>query len=100
MPVYVWVLAVVAVVRLTRFVNLDVLFEPVRTWVEAKLGADSKIAYLLSCPWCASIWVAGVVMPAAYALAGRDFTPFEVGASILAASYVAGVADRYLESND
>lgn len=100
MPVYVWLLAVAAVVRLTRFVNLDVLFEPVRTWVEAKLGADSKIAYLLSCPWCASMWIAAVVMPTAYAMAGTRFTAFEVAASILAASYAAGLADRFLEPND
>lgn len=100
MPVYVWVLAVVAVVRIVRFVNLDVLFEPARTWVEGRFGADSHLAYLLSCPWCASIWVAGAVMPAAYLAAGRDFTLFEVGASILAASYAAGLADRFLESTD
>lgn len=100
MPVYVWLLAVVAVVRVTRFVNLDVLFEPVRAWVEGRFGADSKVAYLLSCPWCASIWVAAVVMPAAYLAAGHAFTPFEVGASVLVASYAAGVADRFLESSD
>lgn len=97
MPVHVWVLAVVAVVRLTRFVNVDLLFEPVRAVVERRAGADSRIAYLLSCPWCASIWIAAAVMPAAYLAAGAPATAFEVVASILAASYAAGLADRYLE---
>jgi hypothetical protein len=97
MPVYVWVLAVAAVVRVTRFVNLDLLFEPVRAAVERRAGADSKLSYLLSCPWCASIWIAAAVMPAAYLSTGAAVSAFEVVASVLAASYVAGTADRYLE---
>lgn len=97
MPVYVWVLAVVAVVRLTRFVNLDVLAEPLRALVERKAGADSHLAYLLSCPWCASVWISAAVMPAAYLSTAGHFTAFELIASILAASYAAGLADRFLE---
>lgn len=97
MPVHVWLLAVVAVVRLVRLINLDVLLEPVRAWVERRAGADSRLAYLMTCPWCASIWVAAAVMPAAYAAAGTSYTWAEVVFSVLAASYAAGVADRYLE---
>lgn len=94
---HVWLLGAAATVRLTRFVNLDLLFEPVRAWVERTAGPDSKIAYLLSCPWCASVWIAAVVMPLAYLSAGGTYTAFEVLASIAAASYIAAMADRFLE---
>lgn len=97
MPVHVWVLAVVAVARLVRLVNVDVLLEPVRAWVERTAGPDSRRAYLMTCPWCASIWIAAAVMPAAYAVAGTSYTWVEVVFSILAASYAAGLADKYTE---
>lgn len=50
------------VARTTRFLNDDTLFEPVRDRVEswARYGGPwrAKLAYLLTCPWCASIWIA------------------------------------------
>lgn len=48
------------VARVTRFLNSDYLFEPVRDWLERKTGAG-KLYYLVTCPWCASIWVAAPV---------------------------------------
>lgn len=50
------------VARTTRFLNDDTLFEPARdrleTWARNGRVWRAKIAYLVSCPWCASIWTA------------------------------------------
>lgn len=50
------------VARVTRFVNSDKLFEPVVDRIEAWARAGglwrARIAYLVTCPWCASIWAA------------------------------------------
>lgn len=67
MAVAVFLLALGAVLRVTRFVNDDELFQPVRDWVDRRYGPESKLAYLLTCPWCASIYVAA---PAAVVSAG------------------------------
>lgn len=53
------VLAVVATMRLTRFVTKDYLTEWPRKWVQRH--APHHIAYLVGCPWCASFWIGGAV---------------------------------------
>lgn len=53
------VLAVAATVRLTRLVTSDYLTEHPRRWLQAHL--PEPLAYLLGCPWCASIYVGGLV---------------------------------------
>lgn len=58
-PVPVLVLAVGAVMRLTRLVTKDYLTEDARRWVQR--NAHEKVAYLVSCPWCSSFWLAGPV---------------------------------------
>jgi hypothetical protein len=93
--VYEWVLALGAVLRVTRFLNADVLAEPLRSAVERKWGDDSKPAYLMTCPWCASIWVAAAIVPVAYLAAG--LTVWHVIASILTISWLVGIADANLE---
>lgn len=47
---------IVAVVRLTRLINQDVITEPLRDLVWSKFPPNTKIGYLLTCPWCMSIW--------------------------------------------
>lgn len=51
--------------RLTRLVTEDELAEPLRDAVVARFGApqDSKLAYLVHCPFCVSMYAsAGVVV--------------------------------------
>ena len=76
------ILIALATYRISRFFAVDTLFEPVRLpvqewferrWLRRQPAEDqadmaaseqwnSKVSYLLSCPWCLSIWVgAGVV---------------------------------------
>lgn len=80
-------LAVIALAtaRLTRLVTTDKITETPRNALVRKLGAESKIAYLLVCDWCSSIYVA----PAVTALVW--WQPAAVwGAAALAASHITG----------
>jgi hypothetical protein len=91
----VFLLALGLVLRVTRFLNSDVLFDPVRERIDQRFGEASKISYLVSCPWCASIYVAAAVMTAAY-LAGE--TPaFLVVAGAASASYLTGLISINLD---
>lgn len=82
-----------AVFRLARLATEDVITEPAREQLHAKLtlGGHTKIAYLITCPWCASMYIgAGVVI--ARRVAPRVWGPV---AAALAFSAVAGLlADR------
>lgn len=86
------VITSLATYRLTKLVIDDeILREPREVVLSRLYASDSalaqKAAYLLTCPWCVSIWAAGgllllkVVSPGAYALIARA----------LAASAVTGV---------
>ena len=52
-----------AVYRTTRLVVADELTHPGRVWVNRR---SKTLGYLVTCPWCMSIWVA-----AAFAVAWR-----------------------------
>lgn len=49
------VLRALACWRLTELVTADEVTRPVREWV-AKRRPGSKIAYLIGCPACVSVW--------------------------------------------
>ncbi len=55
-------LGFLAVARVTRFLNRDKLFEPVvdriEAWARRGRPWRAKLSYLVTCPWCASIWTA------------------------------------------
>lgn len=58
-------LGTLATARLTRLAIHDEITEPARRWVLRRLNPDRefdlKVAYLLDCGWCASVWVAGAL---------------------------------------
>ncbi|HEX5705605.1 MAG TPA: DUF1360 domain-containing protein [Pyrinomonadaceae bacterium] len=91
-----FVIMTLAVARLTRLITTDVLFEVPRGWFVRKLiehdGPPSeiraKLAYLIVCDWCASVYVGAVGAGAWYAWHGT--MPFMVITAALAASYVTG----------
>ena len=81
---WLFILGVLAAYRVTRLVTTDKItepiFEPIRQrleikWIDRHAGDDenlshlygksetwnSKLAFLLSCPWCLGFWVSGVV---------------------------------------
>jgi hypothetical protein len=49
------VLLIGAVIRLTRLVTTDAIFEPLRSWIEHR--SPVKVAYLIRCDWCMSVWI-------------------------------------------
>ncbi len=90
------VLTVVAVARLTRLVAVDYLTEPVRRWAQARV--PERVAYLLGCSWCASIWVG---FPVAWVVvAHQDQMAVMVVLLALAGSQVAGQLAGWEPSED
>lgn len=91
----VFLLALGAVIRVTRFLNSDALAEPLRDAAARRWGDHSRIAYLLGCPWCASIWIAPLIMYAAYRWGETPW--FVVAAGSLAVSQVTGLVSLNLD---
>lgn len=90
------VVVVVATVRATRLVNRDYLIRPAVRWVQARV--PYRVAYLLGCPWCLSVWVGAAV--AAVGLwwpTNRAVWAVLIG---LAASQLAGLAAVWLDPPD
>lgn len=89
------ILALLAVARLTRLITTDTIFETPRTWVLQRLinpgrarALRDKLAYLIVCDWCTSVYV-GAAVAGAYAVWGETM-PFMVVCMALSASYVTG----------
>lgn len=84
-----------ATYRLVKLVRDDRITEPVREAVESSHGPaeQSKVTYLLSCPWCLSIWFGAAVS------LGRRRWPAgtELVSRTLALSALTGLATRHLD---
>lgn len=98
MSPYWFILTVLAVWRLVVFIRQDALIEGTRTKVltflarrHGKLWAD-KLAYLLDCPWCLSIWLGGFAV-VAWELLDVDFTLMEGIVTWLAIAAVVPTLD-------
>lgn len=77
-----------ALARAARLLTLDVITEPLRIAIERR-WPDTLRAYLASCPWCVSLWLAAVTAWAPlYAL---DLPLWLWPLLALAASHVAGL---------
>lgn len=96
------------VARVTRFLNSDYLFAPARDWLERATwspsrGEGGKLYYLITCPWCASIWIAAPVA----ALAVWTLSPYDgwpavwlFGGLWLGYSWLYGLAASTLDGDD
>jgi hypothetical protein len=117
----VWVLAVA---RVTRLVNSDVVFDPVRLWVARRLSGAARaasecefsgrdglaarlrrvqgrwnaVSYFLSCPWCVSVWVAGLTAWIPLWHAGNVVAVY--AGVVLAASHLIGVGARLADDGE
>lgn len=79
--------------RLTRLVLSDKITEPARDKIFEKFDpASSQLGYLLTCPWCASIWI-GAGVAAFRTVAPSAWRPI---ALMLAASSVTGIIEERL----
>lgn len=77
-----------AVYRLTKLVMEDRLTLEFREWFWNKFPPNTKIGFLLTCPWCVSIWAAFVVI-GMYKLSPSGG---KVLSEVLAASALTGIA--------
>jgi hypothetical protein len=117
----VWVLAVA---RVTRLVNQDVVFDPVRLAVARRLSSATRaagecesagrvneasrlrvvqgrwdaVSYFLGCPWCVGLWVAGFTawIPLWFA----DNAVAVYAGVVLAASHVVGLVAPWSADED
>ena len=108
LPVVIVLVYALAVARVTRLINADRVTQRPRDWLTLRLWkrytgdwsaaahalADPKAepplsVYLLTCPWCVSIYVAAVVAPAAYWWGDRPW--LLVPALALAFSHITGL---------
>jgi hypothetical protein len=92
------VLGYLIVARITRFLNSDYLAADFRAWVFRRFG-DGRIYYLVTCPWCASIWVALPVTlyVALVPLSGAFGTLLLIGGLWCGYSYVHGLVTINLD---
>lgn len=97
MTVSVFLLALGLVLRVVRFLNSDVLAQPLRQWVDDRFGSASKPAYLIGCPWCASPYVALPVLAAAYYLG--ETPAFVILAGAATVSYLVGLISINLDDD-
>lgn len=84
----IYILMMLAVARITRLVNEDTLTERPRSWLILRLNGHENAQYLITCPWCVSVY-AGAGVAGVWVAVGSN--PWFVGGLIaLAASYVTG----------
>lgn len=95
MNIAVFLLALGATCRITRFITKDTLAAGFRSWTADRFGEDSKPSYLVNCGWCTSIWVSAGVVALAYLIGGT--VAFQAVAVILTVSYLAGVASDWVD---
>lgn len=83
-------LAALATARITRLITADILTEAPRDTVIDWLTfrGHGKVAYLLSCPWCASMYVGAGLAAAWYAWG--DTRVFAAITAVFAFSHITG----------
>jgi len=77
----------VATYRLTKLIMEDRITEDLRALIFDKFPRDSKMSYLLTCPWCVSVW-AGMAI---FTLRRISPETADIVSGLLAASAVTGV---------
>ncbi|AYR02648.1 hypothetical protein J1766_gp12 [Gordonia phage Bizzy] len=91
-------LTILFVWRVTRLIIADAILDRPRNWVVLRYGPDQWFAYLITCAWCVSVWVAAATFVASYWWAGEAWWFIMVATG--AASLVAGVGSRWLDPID
>ena len=93
MPVAHVIILALFVYRVTRLITIDEIFEPVRAFVWDKTKTGSHLAYLVTCSWCISLWVA---LPVVFSYAFFPSMTILIGC-IFALSAIAGLITARLD---
>lgn len=80
-----------ATYRLTKLIVEDEILTEPRVALIEKVGEDSKLGYLMSCPWCMGFWV-GILVVGCRAFAPRVWHSV---ATALALSAAAGYLSEH-----
>lgn len=80
--------AALATARITRLITTDTITESFRVRIISRLNIEGKIAYLLVCDWCASVYV-GVAVAGSW-WAWGDTKAWLAAVLALSFSYAAG----------
>lgn len=75
--------------RVARLLTVDEVFRPARELALSKVKLDGQIAYLLTCPWCMSVYTSAVM--AVTAVYWGDNRVVAAGFLALAGSLIAGM---------
>ena len=90
--------------RLVRLVTIDEITADARNWAFARLSPDSKLAYLLTCDHCVSVYVGATLSAARWAEAratSRSGYVFSGTVRVLRyALAVSGAVSAYREVSD
>jgi hypothetical protein len=84
------VVMALAVARLTGLVTEDKITEGLRSRILSRFDEDSRLGYLITCPWCVSIYLAAVAAPLVWWHSGNPVVM--IPAIALAFAQIAGMA--------
>lgn len=98
MTVAVFLLTLGATARLTRLVTDDYITRHLRAYLIRKRGPDSDIAYLATCPWCLSMWIAGILATLAWWYGNHP--GYLLPAAALTISWLVGTAASLFDGED
>ena len=84
---FIFLLNVLAVHRLTRLAVEDKITEPIREKLFDRWPPQHTWTYLLTCPWCVSIWFAGLAAAGVFLF----WSVWQIAAFILAMSSAVGI---------
>lgn len=79
---------ILAVYRLTKMIMEDRITLEFRDWYWNRFPSNTKMGFLLTCPWCVSIWAAIIVVGARKAFPETG----DILSKVLAMSAVTSVA--------
>lgn len=92
----IFLIAVLAVCRLNRFIVRDTITAPVRSWLDKGSSAPARFAAAAAiCRWCAGVYAAAVVIAYAHDYAGWSWQLYPL--TFLAAAWLAPVIAQWLE---